>query len=127
MSNKVFSQFQQNLTTWTLLFVILILAGVAVFLRPQPDTTPETATPPAASAPASPAPAAETAPPGDSWLPNELILALQVAVGAGFLGYLIGYKRGQRNAFQKIQQSKPDAPPGASSGNGTNRDSTTCL
>ncbi len=112
-------RFQQNLTTWTLLFVILILAGVAVFLRPG-VTPPPAATAPAQPSPNATAPTTEAAPPTGGWpSTNELILALQVAIGAGFLGYFIGYKRGQRHTLNKIQQSKTDAPPGASNGNGT--------
>jgi hypothetical protein len=125
MNNNPRSQRQLNMTTWTLLFVILILAGVAVFLRPDAAPAPNvggTARPPAATE-ARPEVENSAADSGEAgWISDKIILALQAAIGAGFFGYLIGLKRGERRALNKLTKSQTDASSRASGGNGYDLD-----
>ena len=117
MSNKFFSHRQQHMTIWILLFMILMLLGVVVFLQPgpAPDLTPAADDQPQAVATPMPETSEQ-----NGWPIDRIALALQVAVGAGLIGYLIGYKRGQRRTLDNLKSS----PPAASAAKGKDRDST---
>lgn len=123
MRNNPGSQRQLNMTTWTLLFIILILAGTAIFLRPDAAPAPDAGSTIQSPAIAETRPQIEAAPANTGWISDKLVLALQVAIGAGFFGYLIGLKRGERRALNKLAQSQTDASSSASHRNGHDLDS----
>lgn len=99
MNQKPFFTRQQNITSWMLLVTMIVLAGFAFYLSRNP-TPPAPAPVVTVAATAAPEPSAGTT---DNWF-DKLVLAVQVAIFAGFVGYIIGYKRGQRFEAQKRSQ-----------------------
>ncbi len=105
MGNKIFNTQQLNNTTWILLGLIILLSGAVVLLQPNAETTPSPAhtaeTPTDIQSTAN----TESAPAGNStgWW-GSVVLALQVGVGAGLTGFLIGFKRGQLHEAKKRGQ-----------------------
>jgi len=96
-------QKSNSRTFWILLLAVVLLAGVPVLLHPGSEfggadgMAEETI--------------AEVAPDYEPWFSNiweppggeteSLLFALQAALGAGFLGYYFGLKRGEKRAAAK--------------------------
>jgi hypothetical protein len=104
MSQKIFSSRQQNITSWILLVTMVLLAGVALYLRQNPAPDPSIV--PTQVATTSEQEPAQSAAVPDSWL-GDVILAVQVAIFTGALGYFIGYTRGRRREAEKQQRNQP--------------------
>lgn len=99
MNQKPFFTRQQNITSWILLVTMILLAGFAFYLSRNP-APPAPAPVVTVAVTAAPAPAESAT---NNWF-DKLVLAVQVAIFAGFVGYIIGYQRGQRFEAQKRSQ-----------------------
>ena len=93
-----------NINTWLLLAIVVLLAIVPLFLHPDSefggaDGAAETVI--TEVAPGT-EPWAEPlwSPPGGEI--ESLLFALQAALGAGFVGYFFGLKRGEKRAKREV-------------------------
>lgn len=101
-------QKSNSRTFWILLLAVVLLAGIPLLLHPGSEFG-------GADGMAEKA-ITDVAPDYEPWFSNiweppggeteSLLFALQAALGAGFLGYYFGLKRGEKRAAAKNEQSQ---------------------
>jgi cobalt/nickel transport protein len=101
--NNTTKSKNNSLNTWLLLAVVVLLAVVPLFLHPSSEF--------GGSDDAAEAVITEVAPDTQPWFhpiwtppgseTESLLFALQAALGAGFVGYYFGLKRGEKRSQQE--------------------------
>lgn len=103
MTRTISSTGSKNINTWLLLAIVVLLAIVPLFLHPDSEF--------GGADGAAEAVITEVAPGTEPWFEplwsppggetESLLFALQAALGAGFVGYYFGLKRGEKRAKQE--------------------------